>query len=134
MVLATLAVQLGSSLFQKGELEGDEALCRSLCLSGSARRKAIDRRWLPEATLLTLDLGLLWLGTGREREVDALIEEIATTFAEAPGLDLALGGLAHAAEDATAGRLNPEIWNGMASMLRLAFRLQGIPLRPVPFA
>lgn len=97
-------------------------------------RKLIGRRCLPEVTLVTLDLGLLWLVTDRAHEVGSLVEEIATTFAGSPGLDLALGTLRHHVEDAAAGRLSPEIWGGLAPILRLAFRLQGVPLQPVPFA
>jgi hypothetical protein len=94
----------------------------------------IVRRLLPEATLATLDLALLWLDTGRGAEVAGLVEELAAAFAGSPGLDLALDGLAQPGEDAAAGRLSPEAWSAMAPVLRLAFRLQGVPLQPVPFA
>lgn len=44
-----------------------------------------------------------------------------------------LDGLAQPGEDA-AGRLRPEARSAMAPVLRLAFRLQGVPLQPLPFA
>jgi tetratricopeptide (TPR) repeat protein len=103
-------------------------------LLGEVRRTMIVRRYLPEATLATLDLALVWLNRGRGDEVAGLVEEIAAIFAGSPGLELALDGLAQPGEDAAAGRLRPEAWSAMAPVLRLAFRLQGVPLQPLPFA
>ena len=94
----------------------------------------LGRRLLPEATLATLDLALVWLNRGRGAEVGGLVEELAATFAGSPGLELALDGLAQPGEDAVAGRLSPAAWSAMAPVLRLAFRLQGVPLQPLPFA
>jgi tetratricopeptide (TPR) repeat protein len=103
-------------------------------LLGEVRRKMIDWRFLPEAALTTLDLALVWLDLGRGDEVRFLVAEIAATFAGRPGLELALDGLAQPGEDAAAGRLSPAAWGGLAPVLRMAFRLQGVPLQPVPFA
>jgi tetratricopeptide (TPR) repeat protein len=115
-------------------LEGRGAyLLGETALLEGVRRKLIARHLLPEAALITLDLCVLRLATGRGHEVGSLVEEIATSFAGNPGLDLALGALAQTVEGG-AGPLSPEIWSGMAPILRLAFRLQGARLQPVPFA
>jgi tetratricopeptide (TPR) repeat protein len=110
--------------------EMDEAAA----LLEEVRRKAIIWRLLPEATLGTLDLGHLWLLAGRESEVGALVAEIAATFESHPGLDLALGSLRYLGETVEAGSLVSEMWTSMAPILRMAFRLQGVPPLPVPFA
>jgi hypothetical protein len=62
-----------------------------------------------------------------------LVDEIATVFAGSSGLDLALGALSPYVEDAAAGRPDATIWSGIAPVLRPAFRLEGVPLQPVPF-
>jgi tetratricopeptide (TPR) repeat protein len=103
-------------------------------LLGEVRRAMIERRYLPEAALATLDLALVRLDAGRGSEVGGLVEEIAATFAGSLGLGLALDVLAQPGMDAVAGRLSPKAWAAMAPILRLAFRLQGVPLQPVPFA
>jgi hypothetical protein len=118
----------GRLAYQLGEAQEAGALLEAV------RRTLIDRRLLPEAALATLDLGLLWLVTGRGREVGTLVEEIETVFAGRPGFDLALSVLAQPATDAAAGRLSPETWSSIAPILRVAFRLQGVPLQPVLFA
>ncbi|HEX9940666.1 MAG TPA: hypothetical protein VGG03_01520 [Thermoanaerobaculia bacterium] len=100
----------------------------------AVRRKLIARRLLPEATLATIDLGLVLTELGRGGEVSAHVEELAARFEGRPGLDLALGALATYAEDAAAGRLDRHLWTRLAPELRLAFRLQGVGLSPVPFA
>ncbi|HEY3570291.1 MAG TPA: hypothetical protein VGP73_20340 [Thermoanaerobaculia bacterium] len=111
-----------------GESQEAEALL------GEVRRTMLGRRHLPEATLATLDLALVWLDLGRGSEVGGLVEEIAATFAGSPGLDLALSGLEQPGAHAVDGRLSPSAWRALGPVLRLAFRLQGPPLQPVPFA
>lgn len=111
-----------------GEREEAEALL------GEVRRTMIGRRHLPEAALATLDLSLVWLDLGRGAEIAGLVEELAATFAGSPGLDLALSGLAQPGAHAVDGRLAPEAWRALGPVLRLAFRLQGPSLQPVPFA
>jgi tetratricopeptide (TPR) repeat protein len=111
-----------------GEKEEAEALL------GEVRRTMIGERHLPEAALATLDLALVWLDLGRGAEVAGLVEELAATFAGSPGLDLALDCLAQPGADAVAGRLRPDAWRALGPILRLAFRLQGPPLQPLPFA
>ncbi len=103
-------------------------------LLGNVRRKMIDQRLLPEASLATLDLALVWLAMDRGAEVGGLVEELATTFAGRPSLDLALDCLARPGQDAAAGLLSPEAWSALSPVLRTTFRLLGIPLQPVPFA
>jgi tetratricopeptide (TPR) repeat protein len=100
----------------------------------AVRYKLIDRRLLPETTLITIDLGFVLLLSGRWSDLGGLVDEIALSFAGNPGLDLALGALSPYVADAAVGRLDAAIWSGIAPVLRLAFRLEGIPLQPVPFA
>lgn len=102
-------------------------------LLAAVRDEMIARRFLPEATLSTIDLGLVWSPTGRGGEVGGLVEELAAVFAGSPGFDLALETLSPFAEDAPGGQLDREIWSCVSPALRMAFRHQGVPLRPVPF-
>lgn len=112
-----------------GDLADAEALLEDV------RRQLMSRwRFLPETTLVTLDLGLLWMAMGREHKLGFLIDEIALSFSGTVGLDLALDSLiSNPIEDSAAEKLRREILRGMAPMLRLAFRLQGL-LQPVLFA
>ena len=98
------------------------------------RGKLIEQGSIAEATLATIDLGVLWLVAGREDEMRALAEATGAAFRNSPGADLAVSALGQFLEEAEAGRLDPRIWNCAVPTLRLAFRLQGLPLRPIPFA
>jgi tetratricopeptide (TPR) repeat protein len=112
-----------------GDLADAEALLEDV------RRQLMSRwRFLPETTLVTLDLGLLWMVMGKEHKLGPLLDEIALSFAGMVGLDLALDSLVFdSVDDPAAEKLRREILKGMAPMLRLAFRLQGL-LQPVFFA
>lgn len=106
----------------------------ALHLLDSVRRALIGRRLLPEATLATMDLGLLRNEAGKGAEVSALLAELKAAFEGQPGFDLARGVLESIAGDAAAGRLNHDMWTCLAQPLRMAFRSQGLGLRPVQFA
>jgi len=112
-------------------LAGDAADAANLF--DAVRQKRIEQGCLPEATLTTIDLGLARHAAGRKGESGALVEELAVAFKGRPGLDFALGTLWRFVEDLEAGRLDEKPWRFMAPPLRLGFRLQGVPLRPVPF-
>jgi hypothetical protein len=91
------------------------------------RGKLIERRCLPEATLITIDLGVLGLLTGRGDEVGARVQEIAAAFEHSPGLDLATSALAQFLEQVETGEAGHEVWSGLVPTLRRAFRVQGVP-------
>ena len=56
------------------------------------------------------------------------------SFRDAPGADLTVSALGQFLAEAEAGRLDPKVWNCALPTLRLAFRLQGVPFLPIPFA
>ena len=99
----------------------------------SVWRLLLGRRRLPDATLATIDLALLWSETGRRAEIDVLVEELRAGFRDEPGFTFGMSALDNMAEDATAGRLEREQWSGLEKPLRLSFRLQGLSLLPLPF-
>jgi tetratricopeptide (TPR) repeat protein len=103
-------------------------------LLDSVRRKFLTARRLPEAALVTLDLGEVLAETGRQPEIVPLVEELADTFDGRPGQDLALGTLRSFAADAEAGRLDSTLWLCVGSALRVLFPQQGVFFHPVPFA
>jgi tetratricopeptide (TPR) repeat protein len=102
-------------------------------LFDAVRQKRIEQGCLPEATLTTIDLGLARHAVGRKGGTGALVEELGVAFEGRPGLDFALGTLWRFVEDLEAGRPDEKLWRFMGPALRLGFRLQGVPLRPVPF-
>jgi tetratricopeptide (TPR) repeat protein len=104
-----------------------------LNLLESVREKQIASGWLTEATLVSLDVGLVLAREGRTGEVRRLAEGL-TSFEPSPGYDLARRTLGCFVDDAVAGRLDRERWAVAGPSLRLAFRLGGVRPRPVPFA
>jgi hypothetical protein len=111
-----------------GDIEDGAALLEA------ARSELIARHWLPEATLATIDVGLLRVAAERGNEIEALIEEITAAFMGTPGLNLALGMLRDIADTALLRfPENCNVWRHLIPALRVAFRRQGVRLRPVPF-
>jgi hypothetical protein len=102
-------------------------------LLDAVRRRLIGRRRLPEATLATIDLGMVWSGEGRGALVREPIEELKATFVGEPGFQIAMGALETMADDAAAGRLDRDVWRCVSGPLRQAFRWQGVPVQPLPF-
>jgi tetratricopeptide (TPR) repeat protein len=103
-------------------------------LLDAVRRHLIGRRRLPAATLASIDLGLVWIGAGVGKKVSSLSEELRDAFEGCQGFSFAQGVMSRFAEDAVGGRIDRDYWSCMAPALRVGFRLQGVGLRPVPFA
>jgi tetratricopeptide (TPR) repeat protein len=102
-------------------------------LLDSVRLRLIERRRLPETTLATIDLGMVWSGEGQGAKVREAIEELKTAFGEDPGFEVAMGALEYMAADAAAGRLDRDVWSCVSGPQRQAFRWQGVPVQPLPF-
>ena len=128
MALLSLYWLEGRGALLTGDFEDAEELLTAV------RGKLIERRCLPEATLITIDLGVLDLLTGRGEEMSARTQEIAAAFEHSPGRDLATSALAQFLEQVETGPAGHEVWSSLVPTLRLAFRIQGVPLRPIPFA
>jgi tetratricopeptide (TPR) repeat protein len=128
MALLSLYWQEGRGALLTGDLQD------AMDLLTTVRQKMIAQGSVPEATLVTIDLGVLWLTAGREDEMTALVEEMVAAFRDVPGTDLTVSALGQFLAEAEAGRLDPKVWNCALPTLRLAFRLQGLPFLPIPFA
>jgi tetratricopeptide (TPR) repeat protein len=128
MALLSLYWQEGRAALLTGDLQD------AMDLLTTVRRKMIAQGSMPEATLVTIDLGVLWLMAGREEEMIALAEEVVAAFRDVPGADLTVSALGQFLAETEAGRLDPKVWNCALPTLRLAFRLQGLPFLPIPFA
>jgi tetratricopeptide (TPR) repeat protein len=103
-------------------------------LLDAVRRYLIARRRLPEATLASIDLGLVWIGAGDGEKVSSLSEELRDAFEGCQGFSFAQGVMSRFGEDAVGGGVDRDYWSSMAPAFRVGFRLQGVSLRPVPFA
>jgi tetratricopeptide (TPR) repeat protein len=113
-------------------LAGDLRDARELLTT--VRRKLIAEGSAPEATLATVDLSVLCLRMGWEEELSELIEETAEAFRHDPAVDLIRSALSQLLAEEEAGKLAPQVWDSLVPTLRLLFRIQGLPLRPIPFA
>jgi tetratricopeptide (TPR) repeat protein len=120
MALLSLHWLEGRGALLNGDFEDAEELLTTV------RGKLIERRCLPEATLVTIDLGVLGLLSGRREEVGAQVKEIAAAFEHSPGLDLATSALAQFLEQVETGQEGHEVWSSLVPTLRLAFRIQGV--------
>jgi tetratricopeptide (TPR) repeat protein len=99
----------------------------------AARDELVRRRWLPEATLATIDVGRLRGDRQRGDEVAGLVEEMANAFAGRPGIDLAQRMLRRFTEDVVTRQPDRDSWSYVTPRFRLAFSRRGARLRPVPF-
>jgi hypothetical protein len=102
-------------------------------LLDSVRRRLIERQRLPEATLATIDLGMVWSGQDKGAEVRAPIAELKSAFLNHPGFPSAMCALESMADDAAAGRLDRDMWSRVSGPLRMTFRWQGVLVQPLPF-
>ena len=102
MALLSLYWLEGRGALLTGDFEDAEELLTAV------RGKLIERRCLPEATLITIDLGVLGLLTGREDEMSARAQEIAAAFGDSPGRDLATSALAQFLEQVETGQAGHE--------------------------
>jgi tetratricopeptide (TPR) repeat protein len=100
----------------------------------SVRRQWLQAGRLAETTLASIDLGLVLWDLHRGAEVADLIGELQARFAETPGIGLALHALEGYVRDLVQGSFSREVWSGLAPAFRQAFRLQGVSLKPLPFA
>jgi tetratricopeptide (TPR) repeat protein len=101
-------------------------------LLSSVRRSEIEKGRLPEATFVTVDLALSLTEIGRSAEISQLIEELRVALSGRPGFKVAMEILGPLAEEASAGRLDQELWSGISQPLRMTFRFQGAAFRPLP--
>lgn len=103
-------------------------------LLDSVRRAQIARGCLPEATMASIDLGLVWVERERQGEIKLLADELQEAFKDASGLDFATGVLESLAREGEAGLIMRGLWTFAAFPLRMSFRSQGVFFKPVPFS
>jgi len=107
---------------------------RAVQLLESVRRKFLADRWFPEATLATFDLAQALAESGRDDELEPLVDDLTLAFEGRPKLEMALLPLLSFADQAQAFGPDRHFWLCSSSALRQLFRADGIFLQPVPFA
>jgi tetratricopeptide (TPR) repeat protein len=133
------AVQNKEALFsllwreaQVAEALGD--LAESGQLFESVRRHFIAEGRLPEAALVTVQLGMSLVRQGRAEETRVYAADLAAAFGGRPGLEFSLNTLQCLSEEDSAERvLRVEIWSCLSPTFLLAFQRRGEFSRPVPF-
>jgi len=98
------------------------------------RREALERRWLPEAAVATLDLARLDVERGTDRETaKKRASELEAAFTGAEGLDGLMCALRGFPDQLPVGESLPELTAALeATCLRL-LRLRGVRSAPLPF-
>jgi hypothetical protein len=104
-------------------------------LLASARDRLAEEGSLPEAFLASLDLAAIHAEAGEAAAIPALAARLEAELAGARHLDLARDALLAFHEEAVSGSLPKprDAAEGIAAAQRRAFRLLGVPPRPVPF-
>jgi hypothetical protein len=99
------------------------------------RRAAVERRWLPETALATLDLARLDVELGRESAAaEQRIAELQTVFAGPETLAGVFAALREYPAQIAAGESTKSFTPSLAATLRRLLRLRGIRGGSLPFA
>jgi hypothetical protein len=99
------------------------------------RREAVERRWLPEAALATLDLARLDVELGRESAAaEQRIAELQAVFAGPEPLDGLFAALREYPAQLAAGESTKSFTPALAATLRRLLRKRGIRGGALPFA
>jgi len=99
------------------------------------RREALERRWLPEAALATLDLSRLDIERGLELgAAHKRLAELKAIFAGPEPLDGLVAALREFPEQIAAGESLQDFTPALAANLLRLLRLRGIRGGPLPFA
>ena len=97
------------------------------------RRRSLQRHWVVEASLITLEQALVRGRRRRSGAIPALEVELQTTFGDSPGLEVANEALIRLQEDLKENGRASDLWVFGPPAMRLSFRARGIPPQPVPF-
>lgn len=105
----------------------------ALAMLESVRRKLVAEPNPGEAALISLDLALTMMKSGRAAEVEGLAQALITAFPDEPTMLLATGNLSNLADLAALDQIG-ELGERSGITLRRTFRLRGLRIRPFPFA
>jgi len=98
------------------------------------RREAFERRWLPEASVATLDLARLDAESGRDRErAKKRASELEATFAETESLNGFVGALREYPDQLPPGDSLQEFTASLVATCLRLLRLRGVRSAPLPF-
>ena len=114
---------------QVAEALGD--LTEAARVLDAVRRSYLERGFLPEATVTTLQLSWVLACQGRRGETVALAAKLKEVFGERPGFDVARGALQRLSQETA--RANADDGSFLYPTLFLSFRARGVYPQPVPF-